>query len=315
MAARKILAYGAIYVLWGGSFLAIREIVAVVPPFFAAGFRFMVAGLALLLWSRFDARFELRPRQMLGSIALGLVMFTCDYASLFWTETRVASGIAAVVFAMIPVWIFAGEVFLLRERRATAISLGGIALGFAGVVVLGLRPSNAATHGSSGLSTFAILVMLGGTLCWSAGTLWSRRLALPRPQHANSGLQMFAGGFFLLLLAAGTGELHRLPAMHVLLSARVIASMAYLIVAASIVSYSAYVWLIAHDSPTRVSSYAYVNPVFALMIGAALAGERLTPTEMAGAALVVGGVFATLMGRSRTPVKPAAQMERRPALR
>lgn len=314
MAARKILAYGAIYVLWGGSFLAIREIVAVVPPFFAAGFRFMVAGLALLLWSSFDARFELRPRQMLGSIALGLVMFTCDYASLFWAETRVASGIAAVVFAMIPVWIFAGEVFLLRERRATAISLGGIALGFAGVVLLGLGPSGNTRHGG-GVSTFAILVMVGGTLCWSVGTLWSRRLALPRPQHANSGLQMFSGGFFLLLLAAGTGELRQLPPLHVLLSARVIASMAYLIVAASIVSYSAYVWLIAHDSPTRVSSYAYVNPVFALMIGAALAGERLTPVEMAGAALVVGGVFATLVGRSRTPVKPAAQLERPAALR
>lgn len=307
MAARKILAYGAIYVLWGGSFLAIREIVAVVPPFFAAGFRFTAAGLALLLWSRFDARFELRPRQIAGAVALGLVMFTCDYASLFWAETRVASGIAAVVFAMIPVWIFAGEVFLLRERRATAISLGGIALGFAGVVLLGLR------HAGGGVSAFAILIMVGGTLCWSVGTLWSRRMALPRPQHANSGLQMFSGGFFLLLLAAGTGELHRLPPLHVLLGARVVASMAYLIVAASIVSYSAYVWLIAHDSPTRVASYAYVNPVFALMIGAALAGERLTPMEMGGAALVVVGVFATLMGRSSASVKPAAEQLERPA--
>ncbi len=313
MAARKILAYGAIYLLWSGSFLAIREIVAVVPPFFAAGFRFMAAGLALLLWGCFDERFELRPRQVLGAMALGLVMFTCDYASLFWAETRVASGIAAVVFAMIPVWIFAGEVFLLRERRATAISLGGIALGFAGVVVLGLRPSGASKTG--GLSAFAILVMVGGTLCWSVGTLWSRRLALPRPQHANAGLQMFSGGFFLLLMAAGTGELHRLPPVHVLLGARVMASMAYLIVAASIVSYSAYVWLIAHDSPTRVASYAYINPVFALMIGAALAGERLTPMEMAGAALVVGGVFATLMGRTPLPVKPKEQAERPAALR
>jgi len=312
MAPRKLLAYGAIYILWGGSFLAIREIVAVVPPFFAAGFRFMAAGLALLLWGGFDARFELRPRQMLGAMALGLVMFTCDYASLFWAETRVASGIAAVVFAMIPVWIFAGEVFLLRERRATALSLGGIALGFAGVVVLGLRPSGAARPG--GVSTFAILVLVGGTLCWSVGTLWSRRLLLPKPQHANSGLQMFSGGFFLLLLAASTGELHRLPPAHILLGWRVVASMAYLIVAASIVSYSAYVWLIAHDSPTRVSSYAYVNPVFALMIGALLAGERLTPLEMAGAALVVGGVFATLMGRSSASVRPKAQMKRPAAL-
>lgn len=293
MPVRKLLAYAAIYVLWGGTFLAIRELVrsAAVPPFLAAGSRFLLAGLILLVWARLTNPIQITRRQALSAVLLGLVMFTGDYAALFWAETRVASGLAAVVFAMIPIWIFAGEL-LLRTQRATAFSAGGIVLGFAGIVVLSLH-----SPGTAHTSTFAVLIMLSGTLCWSIGTLWSRHLPLPRPQHVAAGLEMVTGGFFLLLLSGGAGEFRHIPSAAVLLSPRVLLSLAYLIAAGSMISYSAYVWLIAHDSPTRVASYAYVNPVFALILGAVLAGERLTPLQMAGAALVLAGVFATLMGR------------------
>lgn len=293
MPARKLFAYAAIYILWSGSFLAIREIVAVLPPFFSAGFRFTVAGAILLVWVHLRDRAPLSMRQFLSAAALGFVMFTCLYAGLFWAETRIASGIAAVVSAMIPVWIFAGELFVLRTQRPSALAIGGIALGFGGVVLLTLHSTSGAAHSS----TVAVLATLAGTVCWSAGTLWSRYLTLPTPQKANAGWQMFLGGLLLLVLSAASGELHSMPATAVLFSTRVLVSMAYLIIAASIVSYTAYVWLIAHDSPTRVSSYAYVNPVFALILGATLAGERLTLLQMAGAALVVAGVFATLKGR------------------
>ncbi len=291
---RKLLAYGAIYIFWGGSFLAIREIVltAAVPPFLAAAVRFLIAGFALLLWTRLTGPLQINARQFLSASVLGLIMFACDYASLFWGETRVASGLAAVIFAMIPVWIFAGEL-LLGTQRATPIATGGIALGFAGVILLSLRSGSGPAHSS----TLAVLAMIGGTLTWSVGTLWSRHMTLPRPNRANAGLQMFTGGFFLLLAAAAAGEFHHIPSTTILLSARVLLSMAYLIIAASIVSYTAYVWLLTHDSATRVSSYAYINPVFALLLGAIVAGERLTPLQMAGAVLVLAGVFATLMGK------------------
>jgi drug/metabolite transporter (DMT)-like permease len=299
MAARKLLAYAAIYVLWGGSFLAIREMVApaqggaAVPPFFAAGFRFTVAGLILLAWSRIAQPAPLTLRQVFSATTLGFIMFACLYAPLFWAETRVASGLASVISAMIPVWIFAGELFVLRTQRATPLAVSGIVLGLLGVVLLSLHGRGAA--GPS--STLAILGTVAGTVCWSAGTLLSRRLALPQPQKANAGWQMLTGGAMLLALSAAAGEPHRMPPAAALLSPRVAASMGYLIVAASIVAYTSYVWLIAHDSPTRVSSYAYVNPVFALAIGAALAGERLTLPQLAGAGLVLAGVFATLRGR------------------
>lgn len=291
---RKLLAYGAIYILWGGTFLAIREIVLVsaVPPFFAAGCRFVLAGFILLAWARLLTPIHVDRRELLSALLLGLLMFTLDYACLFWAETRVASGLAAVVCAMIPVWIFAGEFLILRTQRATLLSVTGLVLGFIGVALLSLRSS-----GPGHTSTLAVLVLLGGTLSWSIGTLWSRHLPLPRPQHANAGLQMLIGGFFLLVLAAATGELHRLPSGGILLSPRVLGSLAYLVVAGSMCGFSAYLWLITHDSPSRVASYAYVNPVFALFLGATFAGERLTPLQIAGAVLVIAGVFATLMGK------------------
>lgn len=307
MPARKLLAYAAIYILWGGSFLGIRELVAPphgippVPPFFAAGFRFMLAGVILIVWSRFAGRTPLSGRQFASATALGFIMFACLYAPLFWAETHVASGLASVISAMIPVWIFAGELFVLRTQRASALAVSGIALGFAGVVVLSVRAPGSA--GSS--STLAILATVGGTLCWSAGTLLSRRLALPQPQRANAGWQMVTGGAMLLAISAGAGEPHRMPPLHVLLSPRIIASMSYLVIAASIIAYTSYVWLIAHDSPTRVSSYAYVNPVIALVIGAVLAGERLTLVQVAGAVLVLAGVFATLRGRGAALPSPS----------
>jgi len=295
MPLRKILAYAAIYILWGGSFLAIREVVSVLPPFFAAGFRFTVAGLILILWSRFSGSFELTTRQILNATLIGFIMFTCLYAGLFWAELQITSGVAAVVSALIPVWIYAGEALFLRTQRATLISFGGIALGFIGVALLAVRHSG--HHAQGRASAVAVLVTVAGTLCWSIGTLLSRRLTLPSPQKLNAGWQMYSGGFFLVILAFVSGEAHLVPVTSVVLSPRVVVSMAYLIVAASLVAYTSYVWLIAHDSPTRVSSYAYVNPVIALILGATLAGEQLTRRQMVGAALVIVGVFTTLMGK------------------
>lgn len=292
---RKVLAYAAIYIVWGGSFLAIREVVSVVPPFFAAGFRFTIAGLVLILWSRFSGSFQLTARQVLNTTLLGFIMFACLYAGLFWAEIRIPSGVAAVVSAMIPIWIYAGEVLFLRTQRATLLAFAGIAFGFVGVAMLALRHRGHHAHAHS--SVIAVLVTVAGTLCWSVGTLLSRRLSLPTPQKLNAGCQMYAGGFFLIILSLAAGEFRNMPVTSALFSARVLAGMAYLIVAASILTYTCYVWLIAHDSPTHVSSYAYVNPVIALALGATLLGERLTHWQLVGAVLVIAGVIATLMGK------------------
>jgi drug/metabolite transporter (DMT)-like permease len=306
MSARKLLAYSAIYILWGGSFLGIREVVAVAPPFFAAAFRFSSAGLILLAFAAFASRRSRGSQpstrqQWMGAALLGLIMFTCEYACLFWAEQRISSGIASVISATIPVWIFAGEVFLLRTQRITPKSLTGIALGFLGVVVLTWQSTQSGALGSS----VAMLVALAGTFCWSGGTLLSRRLALPASRVVSAGLQMATGGLTLLLLSGTTGEFDRLPAQSVL-SPRVVLSMTYLIVAASILAFTAYVWLLGHEPMGRVASYAYVNPVVALALGAWLAGERLTLVQVLGSCLVLVGVFATLTGKAPATVKSVA---------
>jgi|SRR5579883_2222466 drug/metabolite transporter (DMT)-like permease len=302
MSLRKLLAYAAIYVLWGGSFLAIRVIVADVPPFFAAGFRFTLAGLLLVFYSHLRGGVVYPRRALLNASLLGFIMFTTMYAALFWGEIRVTSGIAAVISAMIPVWIFAGELAVLRTQKATVISVAGILLGLAGVVVLASGPAKPGDHGS----TLAIAAMVIATVCWAFGTLLSRKLALPKPQTANAGWQMATGGVLLLVWSALAGEMHHLPPTTVLVSTRMLVSMGYLVIAASIVAFTAYVWLIAHEPATRVASYAYVNPVIALVAGAALAGERLSGLQIAGVVLVLAGVVATL--RAKHPVTETSKV-------
>jgi drug/metabolite transporter (DMT)-like permease len=293
MSIRKLLAYAAIYILWGGSFLAIREIVGTTPPFFAAGFRFLLAGLLLILFSYLRGGVLYARGSRRSASALGFIMFTCMYAALFWAEIQVPSGIAAVISAMIPVWIFIGELTILRTQRASLLTAAGILLGFAGVLILTLHSPASGSH----TSPLAVMVLVAGTLCWSGGTLWSRKLALPKPQTANAGWQMAVGGALLLLLSAAAGEWHRMPPTTVLLQRRIIISMAYLVFAASVLTFTAYVWLLTHEPTTRVASYAYVNPVIALFAGAVMAGERLSALQMVGALLVLAGVFATLTGK------------------
>lgn len=299
MSIRRLLAYGAIYFLWGGSFLGIRELVAVVPPFFAAGFRFTLAGLLLVAYSHLRGRVEYPRHSLWGTAILGFVMFTLMYAALFWGEIQVPSGIAAVISAIIPVWIFVGELVILRTQHVTLLSIAGVVLGFTGVVVLTWQSPASGAQTSS----VAVLVLIGGTLCWAGGTLLSRKLSLPRPQTANAGWQMAIGGVLLLLLSLAAGEMHRLPPVDLLMRTKMIISMVYLIFAASILAFTSYVWLIAHEPATRVASYAYVNPVIALFAGAVLAGERLSPLQLVGVLLVLAGVFATLTGKQVLPAQ------------
>jgi drug/metabolite transporter (DMT)-like permease len=250
---RKLLAYSAIYFLWGASFLGIRQVVAVAPPFFAAAFRFLCAGAILYLYSSFQGVPQPTRRQWTNTAVLGLVMFAGAYGCLFWAEQEVPSGLAAVIAATIPVWVLLGEWFFAGSQRPTVKALMGVVLGVSGVILLMLP---AGLH-DSGFNTSALVLLLG-TFGWAGGTVASRHLQLPRQLTMSSGLQMLWGGVFLLLLSAATGELRTLPVLAHRWDWRVAFAMAYLIVFASIVAFTAYVWLIARDPTTRVASYAYV---------------------------------------------------------
>jgi drug/metabolite transporter (DMT)-like permease len=304
MAIRRFFAYAAIYVLWGASFLAIRQVVAVTPPFFAAAFRFLCAGTILFGYSRWQGMPLPNRRQWISTAALGLAMFAADYGCLFWAEKEVPSGLAAVIAATIPVWVLLAEWIVSRSQPPSAKALAGIALGVAGVMLL-MFP--AGFH-HSGFSISALVLLLG-TLFWSGGTVASRHLDLPRQLSMSAGLQMVWGGLFLFLLSAATGELSALPGLSRQWNWHLAFAMLYLILFASIIAFTAYVWLIARDPTTLVASYAYVNPLIALLLGSLLAHERPTPVQYVGAALVVAGVASTIAGKRvarREPVEEVA---------
>ena len=197
----RLLAYGAIYVFWGGSFLAIRDMVAVTPPFFSAAIRFSLAGAALYAFSRSRGGAPVRGRALLNSLLIGVLLFTISYGCLFWAETRIASGTAAVLAAMIPIWILLGEILVLRTQRLTVAIAIATMLGIIGVCLV--TRSIGLEH--SMLS--GVLVELFGSMVFSFATLWSRALVLPDDQAQRAGLQMALGSVGLFILSGIAGEL------------------------------------------------------------------------------------------------------------
>ncbi|MDQ1470975.1 MAG: hypothetical protein QOJ99_2455 [Bryobacterales bacterium] len=202
-AALRVAAYAAVFILWGGSFLAVREVVAVAPPFMAASFRFLVAGLFMLAYSRATGAPVPAANEVRSTALLGFTMFGLNYACLFWAEQRVASGYAAIISSTVPVWVFAGEWLWLRSVRPRGAAIAGMVLGICGVALLVLP-------GGQGEWTYSALALLTGTFCWAGGTLWSRRVSTPRSRLVSAGLQMSFGGTFLCLLSFGAGEFSRL---------------------------------------------------------------------------------------------------------
>ena len=303
----RVLAYGAIYVFWGGSFLAIRDMVATTPPFLSAGLRFFLAGVALYVFSQWRHRSKLSGRMLLHSLLLGLLLFAGSYGCLFWAETRIDSGTAAVIAAMIPIWILLGEVVVLRTQRLNLSIAGASLLGILGVSLvtrsIGLRHAMVS----------AVLVETAGTLLFSCGTLWSRSLTLPENPAERAGLQMTLGGGGLLLISAAAGELPQIPAALAAWHWHTTVSLLYLVIFASILAFTSYTWLIHHEPATRVASYAYVNPLIALIVGVALGGEHVSALQAAGAAMIILGVVSTLLlkGRGQSPAPTAVKLSAR----
>jgi drug/metabolite transporter (DMT)-like permease len=284
----RILAYAAIYFLWGASFLAIRVVVASVPPLLAAAFRFLLAGVVLFLWALMRGSSFPKLQEWRSATLLGVGMFALDYGPLFWAEQRVASGIAAVIAALIPVWVAIFE-WTRSARTMSPRLLLGTVCGLGGVVALSLTPQQGPVRHIELLPLAALLV---GTFAWAFGTIWSQRLPLPKSKPMAASIQMMLGGVALSVVSLAVGDLHSFQPSHV--TGRAIFSMFYLILGASILAFTAYVWLLGHEPPTRVASYAYVNPVIAVMLGWSLGGERLSMQMFLGMLLVLAGVVAVL---------------------
>ena|SRR5271165_2159042 len=288
---RVLLAFFAIYVLWGTSFLAIRIAVEEVPPLFAAGTRFFVAGVLLYGFMRWKGQPKPTRPQWRSLAIIGLLMFVAEYGPLFWAEKYVPSGIASVLEATLPLITMLLETLVFRRHRFHWRLLAAILLGFCGVGAL-LLP-----NGQQHFGVLPCLAILGGATAWSLGAVLNRSLALPESKPLTSGAAMVLGGGMLLVLSACFGELHPLP--HV--SPRAASALLYLIVCGSLLGFTAFVWLLARMPATRVSSHAYVNPVVAVALGYFIAGEVVTTGTLLGTALVLASVILILR-REKAPV-------------
>jgi drug/metabolite transporter (DMT)-like permease len=297
---KTLLAFAIIYFVWGSTFLAIRVGVREVPPFLFAAMRFLAAGLVLYGWMMAQGERSPSRRQWMSAFLLGLLIFVFDYGLLFWAEQRVPSGIAAVMMATIPAFMTLSEIILLRTQRLTVRLALALLIGIGGVAVLMSRSLNL---GGAPIDARGAAALIFASMSWSVASALSRKLPLPSSKVMSSGAQMLAGGVLLSISAAALGEFRRFHPQTVSRSAWL--SLLYLIVAGSIVGFTAYVWLLHHESPTKVGTYAYVNPVVAVLVGYFLGGETLGLRTMLGTLFILISVVVITTTGVR---KPAAAL-------
>ena len=294
---KTFLAFAIIYFVWGSTFLAIRVGVREVPPFLLAAMRFLVAGLVLYGWM--IARGERSPsgREWMSASLLAVLIFVVDYGLLFWSEQRVASGIAAVMMATIPAFMALSEIIFLRTQRLTVRLTLALLIGIGGVAVLISRSLNL---GGAPIDRVGAIALIVASMSWSVASALTRKLPLPHSKVMSSGAQMLAGGVFLALTAAALGEFRNFHPS--IISRGAWLSLLYLIVAGSIIGFTAYVWLIHHESPTKVGTYAYVNPVVAVLVGYFLGGETLGLRTILGTLFVLISVVVITTTRAKKPI-------------
>ncbi len=278
------LAFATIYIVWGSTFLAIRVAVQQVPPLFAAGVRFFVAGLALYLYMRWRGAPSPTLPDWRNLAILSTLMFVLDYSAVFWAEKYVPSGVTSVLVATVPLITIIFEVFVLRQQKFQWTLLLAVLVGFCGVGIL-MLPGH-----RQQLSILPCLAILFGSTSWGIGSVLTRSLRLPESKMLTAGAEMLIGGAALLILSASTGELRPFPRIPL----PALVALLYLIVFGSLLGFTAYMWLLARMPATRVSSHAYVNPVIAVALGYFLAKEELTARTLIGTALVLASVGLTL---------------------
>jgi drug/metabolite transporter (DMT)-like permease len=290
-----VAAFAAVYVIWGSTYLAIRFAIETMPPFLMAAVRFLVAGAVLYAWSRGKGAPAPARANWLAAAGVGGLMLLGGNGGVVWAEQRVDSGLASLIITTVPFWMVLLDWLRPRGVRPTAMTVTGLAAGFVGVALLVGGAPGSEGHG---VDRAGALVLILAALSWSFGSLWSRSAPLPKSPWLSTSMQMLAGGALLLVLSLATGEASRVDLAGV--SWRSVLSLLYLVIFGSLVAFSAYVWLLRNATAAAVSTYAFVNPVVAVFLGWAMAGEEVTSRTLLAAAIIIGAVVVITVGRTRT---------------
>ncbi|MGH7453280.1 MAG: EamA family transporter [bacterium] len=296
MQFKLLAAFAAIYFIWGSTYLAIKYAIEAIPPFLMMGTRSLAAGSILYLWSRGRGDEKIKREHVIPIVIIGILFFLVGHGLLAWGQQRISSGSAALLVASEPLWIAVIEAFMVRGHKATSRTVIGLICGFVGISLLFAPWQKLGNHHVDSLSAFAILL---GTLSWSLGAVYSRIAKLPKSPALAAGLQLIVGGFLLVASGLLMGEGSRLQLDA--LSLRSILGLTYLILFGSVITFTAYVWLLRMISATRVATHTYVNPVIAVFLGWAMAGEPLSLQTFVATSIIVISVYLVL-GRTKKEI-------------
>jgi drug/metabolite transporter (DMT)-like permease len=303
-----ILAFAAVYIIWGSTYLGIRFAIQTLPGFLMAGTRFSIAGgilLVLALWQ--GARVRDSFTNWRRAFIIGGLLLLCGNGGVTWAEKYITSGFAALFVATEPLWVVVLR-WALTHRRPNAKVLLGVFIGLIGVSLLVSDGLGQGISNSSKMSLIGGGVVLLASFAWAAGSVYSSRNPIDAPTSMAAGMQMLAGGGLLLLLALAAGDFRRLNLENA--SWASIGAFAYLLILGSLVSFTAYSWLLNNVTPERAATYGYVNPVVAVLLGWLIAGEPITSRMIVAAAIIVGSVvLITTFGRERADATSVHESE------
>ena len=286
MRGRLLAAFAAVYIIWGSTYLAIRFAVETLPPLLMAGARFAVSGAILLLFSRLRSP-DIRPTRLdwRTGVVSGMLLLLGGNGGVVWAEQRVPSGIAALLVAVVPLWMVLLDWMRPAGRRPPALVFAGLTLGLVGLALL-VGPD--ALRGQGGIDIAGAVVLMLASLSWAAGSLYIKHAPRASTGLNGAAVQMLAGGGLLVVAGTLSGELARLDLANA--SSRSILGFVYLVTFGSLIGFTAYFYLLAHTTAAKASTYAYVNPVVAVLLGWAFANEPVTSRTLLAAAVILAGV-------------------------
>ncbi|MEO5957738.1 MAG: EamA family transporter [Opitutaceae bacterium] len=293
-----ILAFTAIYVIWGSTYLGIRVAVETMPPFLMAAVRFLVAGGILFLFLKLRGAAWPTRTQWRANTVIGIFLLLGGNGLVVWAEQVIPSGTTALLIGASPLFFVLTEWAWPGGIRPTALTLGAMLLGFAGVTWLAAPWQDSA---QGGLNVGGIVAILVASLSWSIGSIYSRHAKHGADPFMAASLQMLGGGAALLAVAVFHGDFAQLDLVRI--APRAWGAFAYLILAGSLIGFSTFVWLMKHSTPARVSTYAYVNPVVAVFLGWFLLDEPIGPRTLVASAIIVTAVAIITVQKNRAPVK------------
>ncbi|MBK7452467.1 MAG: EamA family transporter [Anaerolineales bacterium] len=302
MKSKIWLALFALYIVWGSTYLGIKVAIETIPPFFHAGVRFLASGLILVIWQRAAGQQMPTRRQWISTAIIGNFLLLGGNGLVSWAEQFIPSGIAALIIASVPLFLVVAEAIRPNGVKPNWQSIVGLLIGFLGIYVL-INPTEAAA--GAGLNIYGVVALLFACLLWATGSVYSKSADLPKASLMSTGAQMLMGSIGLFIVSLVTGELNGWNPAEV--STRSLAGLGYLITIGSIVGFGSYTWLLQNAPISLVATYAYVNPIVAILLGVWLANETLEPRIGLATAIIIGSVvFINSRSKPKVTLAPHA---------